>query len=168
MKHDVVLFMPVKIKFAGIEADSHFDAIHKAEKMLSQHDITPRRDINETREHGTLVYMEAEDECVRALVDEEGDEDYERSLYYVPKGDGCWRVEGDDPPTHFAIWYTGGKGKYKVIPFRHSGAGEPQLDDVIKQLKIKLKREVDKRVRIERIKRVPVVVRRTWDCRIKL
>jgi hypothetical protein len=160
MKHDVVLFVPVKVKFTGVEADSHLDAIDKAEHMFKPDDDIPLRDkIFDNREHGTLDYIEVDDDCVRALVDEEGDEEHERSLYYVPKGDGCWTVEGDDPPTHFAIWYTGGKGRYKVMPFRYSGVGEPQLDDVIKQLKIKLKREIDKRVRIERITKVPVVVR---------
>ena len=98
MKHDVILFVPVRVKFVGIEAASHIEAIQIADEALVVDQVIPTRHgpfrAPGNVENRTIDYVEAcEGEVNRALVDEEGDEDYERSRYYITKPDESWVVE---------------------------------------------------------------------------
>lgn len=88
--YDVVLVVPVKIPFAGIEADSQIDAIKiAAEGFSSSRVVLARVDGLNT----ITDYVEAEPDIISAAVNEEGDEDYERSPCYVQTREGYWEVE---------------------------------------------------------------------------
>lgn len=98
MKHDVTLFVPVRVKFVGIEAASHIEAIQIADEALVVDQVIPTRHgpfrVPGNVENRIIDYVEAcEGEVNRALVDEEGDEDYERSQYYITKPDESWIPE---------------------------------------------------------------------------
>lgn len=97
MKYDVVLFVPVKVKFINIEAASQIEAAKLADQALVidkvikvQHGPFRAPGIVEDR---VIQYVEAEDEVSRALVDEEGDENFEQSQFYAAKPDGTWEPE---------------------------------------------------------------------------
>jgi hypothetical protein len=99
MKYDVILFVPVKVKFINIEAASQIEAAKLADKALViDKVIKPQyvaRGAPGITEDRVIQYVEAEDEVSRALVDEEGDENYERSQFYTYELGGTW------VPEHF-------------------------------------------------------------------
>lgn len=75
MKYTVHLYKAVRMHSVEVEADSQEDAISIAEDIHSQ--------------TVTLCGYGFEDDeapCLGALVDEEGDEDYERSRYHEGPG----------------------------------------------------------------------------------
>ena len=64
MKYTVHIYMTVRVQFDGIEADSQLEAARKAAIMVDE---------------DTFRRGEYADEITAALVDEEGDEEHERS-----------------------------------------------------------------------------------------
>lgn len=97
MKYDVILFVPVKVKFLNIEATSQSEAVKIADKALiidkvikAQHEPFRAPGIVEDR---VIQYVEADEDVIRALVDEEDDEGFERSQFYATKPDGTWEPE---------------------------------------------------------------------------
>lgn len=79
MKYRVHVYMTVRIPFDGIEADSQLAAIYTARKMAGEQCQTLR----------DMVDLEAEsaEEITGFLVDEEGDDDFNRSLSYNAEGE---------------------------------------------------------------------------------
>lgn len=83
MKYTVHLYKAIRIKIEGVEAGSQKEAMQLADEKLN---------IEHYLRNG------AEDEeccCLGALVDEEGDEDYERSRYH--EGPGAKAYLGKTP-----------------------------------------------------------------------
>lgn len=78
MKHDVHLYVTVRVKMEDIEAPNQQEAIKLAEAAFYKdcYRLTP--------------LGEYADEVTSALVDEHGDEDYENSRLYVLGPDGSW------------------------------------------------------------------------------
>ena len=99
MPYDVILWVPVKVKFVTVEAPTQLEAIEAAEKALVIDKVIPTQHgpfpAPGTVEPGTIDYVEPDDAPERALVDEAGDEDYENSVHYVSKHDGSWVEEPD-------------------------------------------------------------------------
>lgn len=81
MLHDVVIKTIVNVKVCGVEAESHVEAIKKAKADLNFHDIL---DNHRPKTWLGVEYVEWGEEHSEFLVDEAGDEDYERSAWYDP------------------------------------------------------------------------------------
>ena len=77
MKYDVHLFDVVRVKYPGIEAGSQKEAIQQA---LSKHYPNDIHDRN--RPWQNVECVEYADEIAYAVVDEDGDTEYERSRWY--------------------------------------------------------------------------------------
>lgn len=97
LSYDVILFVPVKVKFVGVRASSQVEAIKKANEALMVDRVIPTR-------HGpfmapgdvkplTIDYVEPDEDVTRALVDEVGDSNYEKSQCYELNLDGVWVTE---------------------------------------------------------------------------
>lgn len=80
MKYTVHLYISCRVKFEGIEAESQAEAIQKAEARFDSSTFF-NNDGDATR---TPIWDEAAP--LGALVDEEGDEEYERSRYHELEG----------------------------------------------------------------------------------
>lgn len=79
MKYTVHLYVPVRVRLDAIEADSQEQAVKKACAAFDPHSVFPA----DGAANGP-VFDEA---FLGATVDEEGDEEHERSRYhYIGKG----------------------------------------------------------------------------------
>jgi len=74
MKYDVHLFDVVRVKYTSIEAESQREAIKKALAKHYPNDIHDR--------NRPPICVEYADEIAYAVVDEDGDTEYERSRWY--------------------------------------------------------------------------------------
>jgi len=83
-KYDVHLFPVVRFTVRGSEAESMEDACKKAEQFLSREAI--KSAMCGGYEHGA----DFADEVIEALVDVQGDEQYEHTRWLRPVGDG-WK-----------------------------------------------------------------------------
>lgn len=90
MNYNVHMYAVVRIKVTDIEADNHIEAIEKAEPLAFEFAQRFLQGEADAFYFGVTEYEFAE-ELIYALVDEEGDEDYERSLYYDSKS-GEWEL----------------------------------------------------------------------------
>jgi len=70
-RYDVHIYPIVRVKVSGVEADNQVEAIKKAEQIIDLHSLLDRDD--------EIEYAEDID-CF--LVDEEGDEEYQKSRWY--------------------------------------------------------------------------------------
>ena len=77
MKYDVHVYAVVRVKCPGIEAESQKDAIRKVEDV----DLN-RLFANPSLVGGNVSQVEYADEDAYFLVDEEGDDDRDRSVWY--------------------------------------------------------------------------------------
>lgn len=103
MKHSVLVKRVVNVRIDNVEADSHADAI-KALDDVPYSLLIPERDhpnvdlISQHNPDGSLPtvrYVEDGEENAEFLVDEEGDEEFERSRWY--KSDGVTPCHRDKP-----------------------------------------------------------------------
>lgn len=81
MKYTVHLYKAIRVKVEGVEANSQKEAMQLADAKLNM---------------DRYLCNGAEDEeccCLGALVDEEGDEDYERSRYHEGPGAKAYHYE---------------------------------------------------------------------------
>jgi len=86
MKHDVHIFALVRVKRAGIEAESHDDAVKKAmEQFHDLYDLFETRNIRRLPDGMTDV--EFGEEFSHFMVDEADDPEHERSTWHNAKGD---------------------------------------------------------------------------------
>lgn len=90
MKYNVHLHAVVRIKVTDIEAESQLEAIEKAEPFAGEfaRDYLERYPLNNFPSVDHSAFAE---EFVYALVDEEGDEEYERSRFYTCQT-GDWEL----------------------------------------------------------------------------
>lgn len=88
MKYDVHLYAVVRVKVNDIEADSQTEAIDKAESLVNFNSL-----FDASRPSRVVEHVEYADEVNAALVDEQGDENYERSKFYKVGADGKWEAE---------------------------------------------------------------------------
>lgn len=79
MKYDVHLYVAVRIKYEGIEADSQEAAVAKAEALHDTKDALRER-----------LFADDEAPALGALVDEFGDESYEQTTYHELDGAQCY------------------------------------------------------------------------------
>lgn len=95
MKYNVHLYAVVRIKVIDIEAESHIEAIEKAEPFAW--DFAHEHLTGDVRRVDHIDDFEFAEEMKYALVDEQGDEDYEKSCFYEPffTGEGGWRTLRD-------------------------------------------------------------------------
>lgn len=84
MKYRVHLYAVVRVPVDDIEADSQLEAVEKAENGVNLH--------HELDHYGN----EWAEEIVYAMVDEEGDEEYDNSRWYDNTSEG-WRREPGQP-----------------------------------------------------------------------
>ena len=85
MKHDVHLFCVVRVKCAGVEAESHDEAVKKAmEQFHDLYDLFETRNFRRMPEGITDV--EFGEEFSHFLVDEAGAEDFSDSTWHDAKG----------------------------------------------------------------------------------
>ena len=85
MKHDVHMYVTVRVKVTDIEAETHEEAILRAESVVGEFQRVYLRGEGYWA-FPEIAYHEAEDTMTGALVDEHGDDNYERSCFYVPGG----------------------------------------------------------------------------------
>jgi hypothetical protein len=88
VKYNVHLYAVVRVKVNDVEAESQTEAIDKAGSMVNFNSL-----LDASRPSRVVEYVEYADEVNTALVDEQGDEDYERSKFYKIGEKGEW-VEG--------------------------------------------------------------------------
>ena len=85
MKHDVHVFAVVRVKCAGIEAESHDESVKKAmEQFHDLYDLFDTQNFRHLPEGVTDV--EFGEEFSHFLVDEEGDQEFARSTWHEGKG----------------------------------------------------------------------------------
>lgn len=87
MKYNVHLYALVRVKVNGIEAESQTEAIDKAEGLINFNDLFD--DDHPSYARGVVDHIEYAEEIPHALVDEDGDRDYENSQLYDVDG-GEW------------------------------------------------------------------------------
>jgi len=87
MKYNVHLYTVVRVKVVGVEAESQEKSVHEAIRLMG-------RDLDgflkspghpcfaPTPLPSNVEYFEYEDDILGALVDEEGDEEFERTEYH--------------------------------------------------------------------------------------
>ena len=80
MRYDVHLYVTVRVKVSDIEAGSQVEAIKLADEMFGKDAVA------------MVSTGEYADEVLGALVDEQGDEEYDRTTYYRCTASG-WEVE---------------------------------------------------------------------------
>jgi hypothetical protein len=80
MRYDVHLYVTVRVKVPDIEAANQLEAIEVAESRFFE-------DCNQLARQGEYA-----DEITAALVDEQGDRDYENSRLHLPDPDVGWKV----------------------------------------------------------------------------
>ena len=94
-KYNVHLYAVVRVKVVDVEASSQEEAIAKAEdSVLLGRILNHERGLPDNVE-----CTEYAEEVVRYLVDEEGDEEYDKSKWYVWKGDdeyACCASEAEE------------------------------------------------------------------------
>lgn len=90
MKYNVHLYIAARVKIEGVEAESQQEAIEKAQKGADFHGFFVEGDAD-------VLAQWDEGPPLGALVDEEGDVDYERTEYYPLEG---WKIfkQGKDVP----------------------------------------------------------------------
>lgn len=79
MKYDVHIYVQVRVKVPGVEAESQVEAIKKADRMVDWDRLFDGMALPFGSAVSEVTYTE---ENTEYLVDEEGDEKYERSRYY--------------------------------------------------------------------------------------
>lgn len=79
MKYDVHLYVPARVKIEGIEAESQEEAVQIAQNRFDPADFFHGDDAREGA-------VSDEGPTLGAMVDEEGDEAYERSRYHPLDG----------------------------------------------------------------------------------
>lgn len=103
MKYSVLIKPKVMIRISGIEAENQKEAAVKALIQYEgcMYDLLQRslKNYNPKDPGGVFEYIEpADGECdMEALVDEEGDEEYENSEWYIVTGDDPEDVVIDSP-----------------------------------------------------------------------
>jgi hypothetical protein len=89
MKYDVHAYVIVRIKVRGVEADSQIAAIDKVETQLDP-GVHCNGDIGvDVADLGHVEYAEYADDIREFNVDEQGDAEFARSMFYEWK-DGGW------------------------------------------------------------------------------
>lgn len=86
-KYDVHLFPVVRFTVRGIEAESMEEACKKADELLTDEAI------KSAMCRGSEHEADFADEVIEALVDVQGDEQYEHSNWLRPVGDGWQKHE---------------------------------------------------------------------------
>lgn len=81
MKYDVICQVIVTVKVPGIEADSQVEAIERAREL-----IDPNALFNRYNPAPFVSHTEWTDEYYSFFVDEDGDEEHERTTVYAPDG----------------------------------------------------------------------------------
>jgi hypothetical protein len=79
MKYDVHIYAVVRVKVPGVEAESQTDAIEQAEEQV---DFNALFDSRRFSLYPGIECVEYADETSGYLVDEEGDEEHDRSSFY--------------------------------------------------------------------------------------
>ena len=89
MKFNVMLQVLVNVKFENVEADSQQAAIEAASNLVDPSELAPQ---GLRIPIGAAWVHVAEDPPAYALVDEVGDEEYERSRWYFNDPGAGWRL----------------------------------------------------------------------------
>lgn len=99
MKHHVTIYAVVRVKVPDVEADSHQEAMRKAEASVDLHHLF------ESEQPTNWVEYTAYAEQIHSwLVDEEGDEEYERSVAYDENGDPLEPPKGRCKFCKIELW----------------------------------------------------------------
>jgi len=90
-KYNVIMVVPVNVKFVDIEADSQAAAIDGVAENGAEYGFDSRMFDHTFQDHLApthpgIAYTEFADEVSEFLVDEVGDDEYERSRWYGPDG----------------------------------------------------------------------------------
>lgn len=96
MKYDVHIYAVVRVKVTGIEAESQTDAIPKAEEAVDLYRLFDRN----THLPEAVAHVEYADENSYFLVDNQDDEEFANSHFYVYSPDGEGYIL--DPSVHQA------------------------------------------------------------------
>lgn len=83
-KYDVHLFAVIRFTLRGVEAESMEEACRRAEQVVNAEAI------KNAMRGGSEFEADFADEIIEALVDVQGDEQYEHSTWLSPVGDG-WK-----------------------------------------------------------------------------
>lgn len=92
-KYDVHIYAVVRVKLEGIEAPGQREAVDAARKRFDEEGIGEKLGLTSP---ASVAHAEYADEVVRYLVDQQGDEEYERSQWY----------EGDNAPAEVQVSTT--------------------------------------------------------------
>ena len=85
MKYNVIVYAVARVKVMDVDAESQTEAIDKALKSINLYRL-----LDNQNPAPNVAYIEFGDEIVSYLVDEQGDEEYAKSLWWVdnPEGEG--------------------------------------------------------------------------------
>lgn len=126
MKYSVLIKPKVMVRIDGIEANSQKEAAVKALQQLesNSYDLFQKdlRNFNRHDYAGSFQHMEHADGefDFEALVDEEGDEEFSRSGWYIVHDEDVENVIEDSPELRKAVnavyeRFRGGKKKHRVM-----------------------------------------------------
>ena len=77
MKYNVHIYATVRVKVLDVEANSQEEAITRVRDHVNLNDL-----LNRTHPLSNVEHVEFVDEITGYLVDEQGDEEHERSRFY--------------------------------------------------------------------------------------